>query len=73
MKEIAEIYKVAFSKLDCVKDDCVKDLDGDAASRGGRSLEGSPSARSLSCSYVRSNKRVRVMCSKGTSSAVVGV
>ena len=24
IKEIAEIYKVAFSKLDCVKDDCVK-------------------------------------------------
>ena len=35
IKEIAEIYKVAFSKLDCVKDDCMKDLDGGAASRGG--------------------------------------
>ena len=33
MKEIAEIFKVAFSKLDCVKDDCMKDLDGGAASR----------------------------------------
>ena len=28
IKEIAEIYKVAFSKLDCVKDGCMKDLDG---------------------------------------------
>ena len=27
------------------------------------------SARSLSCPCVRSNKRARVMCSKGTSSA----
>ena len=69
MKEIAEIYKVAFSKLDCVKDDCMKDLDGGAASRGGWSLEDIYSARSLSCSYVRSNKRARVMCSRGTSSA----
>ena len=69
IKEIAEIFKVAFSKLDCVKDDCMKDLDGGAASRGGRSLEDFSSARSLSCSYVRSNKRARVMCSKGTSSA----
>ena len=40
-----------------------------AASRGGLPLEDFPSARSLSCSYVRSNKRARVMCSKGTSSA----
>ena len=31
IKEIAKIYKVAFSKLDSVKDDCVKDLDGGAA------------------------------------------
>ena len=69
IKEIAEIYKVAFSKLDCVKDDCMKDLDGGAASRGGWSLEDLSGARSLSCSYVRSNKRARVMCSKGTSSA----
>ena len=29
-RKIAEIYKVAFSKLDCVEDDCVKDLDGGA-------------------------------------------
>ena len=36
---------------------------------GVASLEDFPSARSLSCSYVRSNKRARVMCSKGTSSA----
>ena len=36
IKEIAEIFKVAFSKLDCVKDDCMKDLDGGATSRGGR-------------------------------------
>ena len=68
IKEIAEIFKVAFSKLDCVKDDCMKDLDG-AASGGGRSLEDFPSAGSLSCSYVRSNKRAKAMCSKGTSSA----
>ena len=42
IKAIAEIYKVAFSKLDCVKDDCMKDLDGGAASRDGRSLEDFP-------------------------------
>ena len=53
-RKIAEIYKVAFSKLDCVKDDCVKD--GGAASRGDPPLEGSSSARSTSCSFVRSNK-----------------
>ena len=69
IKEIAEIYKVAFSKLDSVKDDCMKDLDGGAASRCGQSLEDFPSARSRSCSYVRSNERARVMCSRGTSSA----
>ena len=74
IKEIAEIFKVAFSKLDSVEDDCVKDLDGGAPSRGGWSLEYFPSARSLSCSYVRSNKTARVMCSKGTPSLfVVGV
>ena len=68
-KKTAEIYKVAFSKLYCVKDDCVKDLDGGPASRGGLPLEDSPTARSLSCACVRSNKRARVMCSMGTSSA----
>ena len=35
IKEISEIYKVAFSKLDCVKDDCVKDLGGAAVSSSG--------------------------------------
>ena len=64
MKEHAEIYKVAFSKLDCVED-----LDGGAASRGGLPLGESSSARSLSCSCVRPNKKARVMCSWGTSSA----
>ena len=69
IKDIAEIYKIAFSKLDSAKDDCVKDLDGGAAFSGGLPLEDcSPSVRSLSCSYVRSNKRARVMCSKDTSS-----
>ena len=34
VKEIVDIYKVAFSKSDCWKDDCVKDLDGGAAFRG---------------------------------------
>ena len=52
-----------------MKDDCMKDLDGGAASRGGRSLDDFSSARSLSCSYVRSNKRARVLCSSGISSA----
>ena len=33
IKEIADFFKVAFSKLDCVKDYCMKDLDGGAASR----------------------------------------
>ena len=33
IKEIANIYKVALSKLDCVKDDYVQDLDGGDASR----------------------------------------
>ena len=69
IKEIAEIYKVAFSKLDCVKDDCVKDIDGGAAPRGGLPLEDSPSVCSLSCPCVRSSKRARLTCSKGTSSA----
>ena len=67
IKEIAEFFKVAFSKLDCVKDDCMKDLDG-AACWGGRSLEDFSSARSLSCSYVWSNKRSTGMFSKGISS-----
>ena len=67
IRKIVEIYTVALSKLDCAKDDCVKD--GGAASSGGLPLEGSSSARSMSCSFVRSNKRARVMCSKGTSSA----
>ena len=69
-----EIFKVAFSKFDCVKDDCMKDLDG------GLLMKGSPSTRSMSCPSVRSlplcqegslcaNKRAMVMCSKGTSSA----
>ena len=80
IKEIAEIYKVAFNKLDCVKDDCVKDLDGGAASRCGLRLKGSDSACFMSCPTVRShpfcqegslcaNKSARVICSKGTSSA----
>ena len=50
VKEIAEIFNVAFGKLDSVKDDCMKDLDGGAASRSGRSLAVCSSARSLSCS-----------------------
>ena len=50
--ETAEIYKVASSTLDSVKDDCVKDLDGGAASRSGLPLGDSPSARSLSCPCV---------------------
>ena len=52
IKEIANIYKVAFSKLDCVKDECVQDLDGGDASRGGLPLEDSQSARSMSCPCV---------------------
>ena len=74
-----KLPKAAFSKLDCVKYDCVKDRDGGAASRSGLLLKGSPSARSMSCPSVRSlplcqgslcaNERARVMCSKGTSSA----
>ena len=76
IKQIAKIYKVANSKLDCVKYDCVKDLDGGDA----LPLKGSPSARSMSCPSVRSlplcqegslcaNKRAKVVCSKDTSSA----
>ena len=48
IKEIAGIYRVAFSILDCVKDDCVKDLVGGAASNGGLAPEGSSSACSMS-------------------------
>ena len=69
IKKIAEIYKIPSNKSDCWKDDCVKDLDGGAASRGGLPLEDSQSARSLSCPCVRSNKRARVICFKGASSA----
>ena len=47
----------------------MKDLDGCAASWGGVPLEDSTSRRSLSCPCVRSNKRTRVVCSEGTSSA----
>ena len=67
-------FTVAFSKLECVKDDCVRDLDGAAASSSGLPLKGSPTARSMSLPLCHegslcASKRARVMCSKGTSSA----
>ena len=69
IKKLPEICQVAFSKLDCVKDDRVKDLDGGALSK----WSGAASRREHEWPMVPSFRRLQKVANVVASDQSVGI